>query len=175
MPRCLLAARRLGKIGPERQGGEARPRRTKHKHPGKPSVLMDPLRIALLHLAPRAADLAYNQQLVEQGITVAAKAGAKWIVTPELATTGYSFAEIIGTDWIAIQPDAWLQQMCDMARRHEVAILIGHVERDQDRNTLHNSVFTIAANGELLRQHRKINTLRIGSEAWSTPGVVRRG
>ena len=134
-------------------------------------MLMDPLRIALLHLAPRAGDLAHNQRLVEQGIAVAAKAGAKWIVTPELATTGYTFAEIIGTDWIAIQPDAWLQHMCDMARRHEVAIFIGHVERDQDRNTLHNSVFTIAANGELLRQHRKINTLRIGSEAWSTPGV----
>jgi 5-aminopentanamidase len=134
-------------------------------------VLMDPLRIALLHLAPRAADLAYNQRLVEQGIAVAAKAGAKWIVTPELATTGYTFAEIIGTDWIAIQPDAWLQHMCDMARRLEVAILIGHVERDQNTNTLHNSVFTIAANGELQRQHRKINTLRIGSEAWSTPGV----
>jgi len=132
---------------------------------------MDPLRIALLHLAPRAGDLAYNQRLVEQGIAVAAKAGAKWLVTPELATTGYTFAEIIGTDWIAIQPDAWLLHICDMARRHAVAIFIGHVERDRDRNTLHNSVFTIAANGELLRQHRKINTLRIGSEAWSTAGV----
>jgi predicted amidohydrolase len=132
---------------------------------------MGPLRIALLHLAPRPADLAYNQRLVERGIAIAAQAGAKWIVTPELATTGYTFAEIIGTDWIAVQPDAWLQLMCDMARRYDVAVFIGHVERDQERNTLHNSVFTIAANGELLRQHRKINTLRIGSEAWSTPGV----
>jgi len=137
----------------------------------KPSVLMDPLRIALLHLAPRSADLAYNQRLVEEGIAVAAKAGAKWIVTPELATTGYTFAEIIGTDWIATQPDAWLQHICEIARRLGVAAFIGHVERDQRRNTLHNSVFAIGASGELLRQHRKINTLRIGSEAWSTPGV----
>jgi predicted amidohydrolase len=134
-------------------------------------VLIDPLRIALLHLAPRAADIAYNQRLVEQGIAIAAKAGAKWIVTPELATTGYTFAEVIGTDWIAIQPDAWLQRICDMALRHGIAIFIGHVERDQEKNTLHNSVFTISAGGELLRQHRKINTLRIGSEAWSTPGA----
>jgi hypothetical protein len=57
-----------------------------------------------------------------------------------------TFAEIIGTEWIATQPDARLQHICEMARRHGVAI-------------------------ELLRQHRKINTLRIGSEAWSTPGV----
>ena len=129
------------------------------------------LRIALLHLAPRAGDLSYNQRLVEQGIEVAAEAGANWIVTPELVTTGYTFAEIIGTDWIAIQPDGWLQHICAMARRHGVAIFLGHVERDQESNTLHNSVFTISANGELLRQHRKINTLRIGSEAWSTPGI----
>jgi len=132
---------------------------------------MDPLRIALLHLAPRSADLAYNQRLVEQGIAIATQAGANWIITPELATTGYTFAEIIGTDWIATQPDAWLQHICEMARRHGVAIFLGHVERDQERDPLHNSVFTITASGELLRQHRKINTLRIGSEAWSTLGV----
>ena len=134
-------------------------------------MLMDPLRIALPHLAPRAADLAYNQRLVEQGIAIATQAGANWIITPELATTGYTFAEIIGTDWIATQPDAWLQHICEMARRHGVAIFLGHVERDQERDPLHNSVFAIAASGELLRQHRKINTLRIGSEAWSTLGV----
>jgi 5-aminopentanamidase len=129
------------------------------------------LRIALLHLAPRAGDLSYNQRLVEQGIRTAAEAGAQWIVTPELVTTGYTFAEIIGTEWITTQPDAWLQRICEMARRHGVAIFLSHVERDRERNTLHNSVFTISASGELLRQHRKINTLRIGSEAWSTPGV----
>jgi 5-aminopentanamidase len=129
------------------------------------------LRIALLHLAPRAGDLSYNQRLVEQGINTAAEAGAQWIVTPELVTTGYTFAEIIGTEWITTQPDAWLQRICEVARRHGVAIFLGHVERDQEKNSLHNSVFTISASGELLRQHRKINTLRIGSEAWSTPGV----
>jgi omega-amidase len=129
------------------------------------------LRIALLHLAPRAGDLSYNQRLVERGINTAAEAGAQWIVTPELVTTGYTFAEIIGTEWITTQPDAWLQRICEVARRHGVAIFLGHVERDQERNSLHNSVFTISASGVLLRQHRKINTLRIGSEAWSTPGV----
>jgi predicted amidohydrolase len=29
----------------------------------------------------------------------------------------------------------------------------------------------IAANGAILGTHRKINTLRVGSEAWSTPGT----
>src|SRR5262245_54365343 len=100
------------------------------------------LRIALLHLAPRAGDLSYNQRLVEQGIRTVAEAGAQWIVTPELVTTGYTFAEVIGTEWIAVQPDPWVQHICEMARRHGVAIFLSHVERDQERNTLHNSVFT---------------------------------
>src|SRR5262245_57119001 len=134
-------------------------------------LLTNELRIALLHLAPRAGDLSYNQRLIERGIEIATNAGAKWIVTPELVTTGYTFAEIIGTDWITTQPDVWLRHTCVLARRHGVAIFIGHVERDETRNTLHNSVFTIASTGKLLRQHRKINTLRIGSEAWSTPGI----
>jgi predicted amidohydrolase len=43
------------------------------------------------------------------------------------------------------------------------------VERDETQGTLHNSLFAISAAGELLGRHRKINTLRVGSEAWSVP------
>jgi predicted amidohydrolase len=103
---------------------------------------------------------------------LAADAGATWILTPELVTTGYTFSDHIGTDWIAVQPDAWLHRICALARRHNVVVFLGHVERDETTNALHNSVFTIAQTGELLGRHRKINTLRIGSEAWSTPGVA---
>jgi omega-amidase len=134
------------------------------------SCAMHELRIAFLHLAPKAGEIAHNQRLIEQAITVAANAGATWILTPELVTTGYTFADVIGTDWIEVQPDAWLQRICGLARLHSIAVFMGHVERDETSNTLHNSVFTITPTGELLRQHRKINTLRIGSEAWSTPG-----
>jgi hypothetical protein len=42
------------------------------------------LRIALLHLAPRPGDLAYNRRLVETAVTTAAGLGAAWILTPEL-------------------------------------------------------------------------------------------
>jgi predicted amidohydrolase len=132
----------------------------------------DGLRIALLHLAPRAGDLAYNQRLVEQAITLAAQAGAQWVITPEVVTSGYTFAEVIGTDWIAVQPDATLERIRALARRHKVTIFLGHAERDATTNALHNSVFTISETGALLPPHRKINTLRIGSEAWSTPGVA---
>ena len=127
------------------------------------------MRIAFLHLAPLPGEVEHNQRLIETGITMAAEAGAHLVLTPELATTGYGFSDRIGTDWIATQPDAWVRGICDLARRHGTAVLLGHVERDETQGTLHNSLFAISAAGELLGRHRKINTLRVGSEAWSVP------
>ena len=43
------------------------------------------LNVALLHLAPRAGDLAFNKLLIEAAIMKAARGGADWVITPELA------------------------------------------------------------------------------------------
>lgn len=130
------------------------------------------MRIAFLHLAPLPAKVEHNQRLIEAGISIAAKTGARLILTPELATTGYAFTDLIGTDWIAAQPDPWVRGICELARRNKTAVLLAHVERDEVRATLHNSLFAISADGDLLGRHRKINALRVGSEAWSVPGTT---
>ncbi len=135
-------------------------------------LLMDSMRIAFLHLAPLAAKVEHNQRLIEAGIALAAEAGAQLILTPELATTGYTFTDLIGTDWITAQPDRWLRSICEVARQYKTVVLLAHVERDEVRSTLHNSLFAISAEGELLGRHRKINALRVGSEAWSVPGTT---
>jgi 5-aminopentanamidase len=126
------------------------------------------LRIALLHLAPVAAAVADNRNLVEEAIVAAARAGADWILTPELVTTGYTFADQIGTDWILPQPDPWMAAICRLTARLQVTLFLSSPERDG--TTLYNTVFVIARSGEILGRHRKINTLRTGSEAWSMPG-----
>jgi 5-aminopentanamidase len=128
------------------------------------------LRIALLHLAPVPAAVADNRNLVEQAILAAADAGADWIVTPELVTCGYTFADQIGTDWILPQPDAWMARICALAARLRVTVFLANPERDPGTGLLHNALFAIAPSGDILGRHRKINTLKIGSEAWSTPG-----
>jgi 5-aminopentanamidase len=128
------------------------------------------LRIALLHLAPVPAAVTDNRNLVEEAIVAAARAGADWIVTPELVITGYTFADAIGTDWILSQPDPWMTGICRLAARLRVTLFLTSPERDRDGRTLYNAVFVVASNGEILGRHRKINTLRVGSEAWSTPG-----
>jgi predicted amidohydrolase len=128
-----------------------------------------PLRIAFLHLAPVPGEVARNRSLVEAAIVKAAEREAAWIITPELCVSGYTFSDRIGTDWILPQPDAWMAQVCRLASRLQVTVFLSHPERD-GANTLYNSLFVIAPDGAILGSHRKIHTLRVGSEAWSTPG-----
>ena len=128
------------------------------------------MRIALLHLAPVPAAVTDNRNRVEETVAAAARAGADWIVTPELVTSGYTFTDQIGTDWILPQPDEWMTRICALAARLQVTVFLTSPERDRATGLLHNTVFVIGTSGVILGLHRKINTLKVGSEAWSTPG-----
>ena len=129
------------------------------------------LRIAFLHLAPLPGTVAQNRHLLTQAITKAACSGAGWIITPELAVSGYTFADTLGTDWIEPQPDHWMSRICRLAARFRVTLFLSHPERDPRSQQLYNAVFAIGSDGRLAGSHRKINALRVGSEAWSTPGT----
>jgi 5-aminopentanamidase len=129
------------------------------------------LHIALLHLAPIPGDVTRNRRLVEKAVGAAARLGATWIITPELIVTGYTFADRIGTKWIVPQPDSWMTSMARLAARLRVTLFLSCPEQDRKSSKFYNSLFVIAANGAVLGTHRKMNTLRVGSEAWSTPGI----
>ena len=128
------------------------------------------LRIALLHLAAVPGDLETNRRLVQAAVTSAAGFNAKWILTPELCITGYDFADQIGTDWILHQPDAWMAGFCRLVKQLRVTVFLSHPERDRRTGKLYNSVFVLAPNGSIAGKHRKVHVLRVGAEAWSSPG-----
>jgi predicted amidohydrolase len=128
------------------------------------------LRIAFLHLAPVPGDLVHNRRAIETAIVRAAQQGATWIITPELAICGYTFADTLGTDWIEPQPDQWVSSLCRLMAQLRVTLFLSHPERDSKTDTLYNSLFVITADGCVIGSHRKINALRVGSEAWSSPG-----
>lgn len=127
-------------------------------------------RIAMLHLAPRPGELDHNRRLVEVAIDLAVAAGADWIITPELVVCGYSFAEQIGTGWITSQPDPWRAGLYRKTAELGVTLFLSHPEREAGSNQLFNTVFVLAS-GTSVGRHRKINALRKGSEAWSSPGT----
>lgn len=128
------------------------------------------LRISLLHLAPITGEIEHNRRLIENAVTTAAGLGAQWIITPELCVCGYQFAVQIGTDWILPQPDPWMERFCQQVARLRLTVFLSHPERDQESGKLHNTVFVILPDGAIAGKHRKINTLRVGSESWSSPG-----
>ncbi|MCY3680211.1 MAG: carbon-nitrogen hydrolase family protein [Gemmatimonadetes bacterium] len=128
------------------------------------------LRIACLHVAPIPGDLAHNQRLVETGLTVAARFKADWVLTPELCTCGYAFAERIGTDWIAPQPDAWMRKIQRISARFGLVVFLSHPERDPQDGRCYNAVSVFDHRGICIGKHRKISVIP-GSESWATPGV----
>ncbi len=128
------------------------------------------LRVALLHLAPVPGDLERNRRLVETAIETAAGMGVDWIVTPELCECGYAFADRIGVEWIAPQPDPWMRDLSRLIAQQRVTVFLSRPERDPRAGKLHNTLFVIGAQGEILGSHRKINSLKIGPESWSSPG-----
>ncbi|MBK6653102.1 adenosylcobinamide amidohydrolase [Zoogloea sp.] len=128
------------------------------------------LRLALLHLDPTPGDITANRAQIEAGIREAVRQGADWVVTPELAETGYNFAKRIGTDWIAPFPDTWMSTLAAIARDNKVALFIGFAERDARHHTFHNSVAVIDREGKILGAYRK-QRVHGGAESWSVAGT----
>ena len=128
------------------------------------------LRVALLHMAPVPGDISGNRLMVEKAVRTAAAHNAQWIVTPELCTSGYGFSQIIGTDWVHPQPDPWTAHLSRLAATLGVTVFLSQAEKDPLTGKLYNSVFVIGRDGKILGKHRKIRTLHIASEKWSTSG-----
>lgn len=126
--------------------------------------------IALLHLAPRAGEVATNRAALEQAARRAAANGARLIVTPELAVSGYGFRDLVGTDWIASGQPALFAWAGGLAQETGASLVLGTPEASSDNGALFNSMMLFAPDGSVTGRHRKINALRVGSESWSTPG-----
>jgi predicted amidohydrolase len=131
------------------------------------------LGIGLCHLDVQPGDLEGNCARVERAMHLAAKGGARWVVTPELALSGYHFVSRIGTDWIAPTPDRYTARLVGVAKSLGIALWLGHAERDPVSDHRYNSLLAFDRQGRLRGRHRKINTIP-GSESWSTPGTELR-
>ncbi|WP_096202582.1 carbon-nitrogen hydrolase family protein [Bacillus sp. FJAT-45350] len=127
---------------------------------------MKRLRVALLHLLPKAGDLQFNQNLIEKAVMIAGEKNVDWIITPELATSGLQFSSI-GTDWITQQPDTWMNHFCTIVKSINATVFLGCAERSKE-GALHNSVFVISEKGEIIGNQKKLARV----DNWSTSGEV---
>ena len=123
--------------------------------------------VALLHLAPRPGEIDHNKRLISATVRHAAGLGARFVVSPELAVSGYGFHHLIGTDWIERNQGARLEWARDLARQTSVFLLLGTPEAD---GGLFNSLILFGPDGTRIGHHRKIMVLKVGSESWSAAG-----
>lgn len=128
--------------------------------------------VACAQLALAVGDVAANLAAAEHAIEAAADAGARVVVLPELASSGYVFTDAAEAAALAEPLDgpvvtAWSAA----ARRHRLTLVAGLAERDSD-GRVRNSAVLIDPAGELRALYRKVHLF--GTEKdFFTPGDAR--
>jgi len=129
-----------------------------------------PLRIALLHIAPASGDLVGNIALIRAAVAEAADRGADWCITPELALSGYFFRREIGLHWIDPLSSDRVAAFSHLARSNAVTLFVGMPTRDGSPARLHNSVVVIDKSGRVLGAYHKRIVIPSAVEGWASPG-----
>jgi predicted amidohydrolase len=125
------------------------------------------LKVALLHLAPRFGELEDNRKALIDAIVTASAQGARLVIAPELAISGYCFtnrAEAAAFSESTTGPT--IRLLSETCRQLGVYCAVGFLERDETTGLLHNAVCVIDENGQLLARHRKL----VAERHWATPG-----
>ena len=127
-----------------------------------------PLRVAVAQYEPRVGDLDGNRALAERWASQAAARGARLIVLPELASSGYVFAD---EDEAAASAEAaadgpFVRSLAALCARHQCVVAAGLNELAGGRR--HNSAVLVGPEG-LLGTYRKLHLFN-NEQSWFTPG-----
>jgi predicted amidohydrolase len=131
--------------------------------------MRESVHIALLHAEIHHGQPVANLRTVLSMAEEAARAGARLILAPELAISGFAFdgrhdvapyVEEVTGDTVSV--------LAELARRYGVYVGSGFTERDAATDIFYNSAVLIAPSGETVAHHRKIATER----RWAAPGSL---
>jgi predicted amidohydrolase len=111
--------------------------------------------VALLHLYPQLYQVSSNVQLITSFAEQALRAGAKIVVAPELATTGYSITPQQVRDSLGMRaPFPQLAPVRHLATIYGAYIALGIAEIGSD-DSLYNSVILFAPDGSAVVQRKR--------------------
>ncbi|MGL6236608.1 MAG: nitrilase-related carbon-nitrogen hydrolase [Segniliparus sp.] len=110
--------------------------------------------LAVCQIAPRVGELAENRALAAETVRLAADGGADLVVLPELATSGYVFADEAEARSCAEQADGpSLREWQALTARLGLVLVAGFCESGQD-GRLYNSA-ALVDRGEVRAVYRK--------------------
>jgi 5-aminopentanamidase len=113
-------------------------------------------RITCCQLAPVVADLAANVRLTTDAVRAAVADGARVVLLPELATSGYVFESAAEARSVAIAPDhAVFAEWASIVQPVDGVVIGGFAELGRD-GLVYNSAAVVAASG-VLAVYRKVH------------------
>lgn len=132
----------------------------------------DSLSVGLLHLDVKHRCLEENRETLAAQALEAARRGAKIIVAPELAVSGYSFEnrEDISA-CVETLTGATFGCLAPIAKHYGAYICVGIAERDPATDIFYNSAIVVGPDGEPVTRHRKIAA---AERRWACPGEPDR-
>jgi len=128
----------------------------------------EPIRIAGVQMEPRLGEVAANRHAILARLVKAAGRGAKLVVFPECALTGYGFADrdeaLRHAEPIPGPSTSAIRSACADLGVHAI---YGLLERDGDR--LYNACALVGPSG-VVGSYRKVHLPYIGVDRFADPG-----
>lgn len=127
------------------------------------------MKIAALQMQCVLGDVDANIARIEAAAIDAAKAGAKLLIAPELATHGYGAGEAFST--LSSPAGGEIEvRLSAIAARNQIAIVAGYAERDAD--TIYNSALFVDAMGKV-STYRKSHLYGDYEKRWFRPDAPK--
>src|SRR5580704_310200 len=106
----------------------------------------EPFRIALAQIDPKIGEIDHNREKMAHYIGEAARGGARVVVFPECALSGYVFASAAeAMPFTETVPGETTLMICELCRRYEIYAVVGLLEQDESR--IYNSAFVAGPHG----------------------------
>lgn len=129
------------------------------------------MRVALIQYKGDKERWLEHQRSLTSAIRRALLKGARLVVTPEMACTGYLFQDEREAGAFAERPGSpWAVELCSLAQQHQAHLIVGVIERNA--SGLYNSAWHISSNGALTSYHKRL--LYCEDERWAQSGAEAR-
>jgi len=126
------------------------------------------IRVAACQIDPQLGEVDRNLEHIERVVAEAAAAGAKLVVLPEAAVTGYVFENLDEALTVAQRAVAVAEQrLADAAVKAGVALIVGTLEAEA--REVFNTALIFSGDGRRFR-YRKMHLPYLGVDRFATPG-----
>ncbi len=130
--------------------------------------MRSPLRIGLLHLAPKLGDVAGNEALLVDATRQAAANGADWVVSGELVRSGFAAPAVAAS---AATTADFIAGHAELTAELDIAAFL-HAPLPRGDGTVASTMYAIDR-GRIAGTHDKIAIIP-EAESWATAGTTAR-